>query len=875
MSTAEDWDERGVAAQIGDPDLVRVAALAQSEPATPELVAALSRHLSRPGSDVELRQKQTEALRDLFDLRGVVGSMPTGEGKCWGRGTPMLRFDGKIVAVEDVAMGDLLMGPDSYPRLVMSTTRGAGPLYRVIPIKGDPWVCNDAHILTLVNTWRGDVVDVSVGDYLHRWTATRRHEYKLFQPQSITFVSAPPLPVDPYFLGVWYGDGTKALAGVSITKPDPEIVALCHATAAAWGLCVRTTTNPERCPTHHLVGKQRHNPLLDTMRSICGDARSIPHEYLTASVADRRALLAGLLDSDGFLDHGNYEIVQRERGIADGIAFVARSLGFRVTESDKIVSGARYRRLKVIGDSTALPMRIPRKIAAPREQIKNPLRTGFRLEPIGVGEYFGFTLSGDGRCLLGDFTVTHNTLVTLLAPTLLAAERPVLILPANCRDKTRTEYAEYLADGWNVRLPKMLSYTELSLKSREHKLLELQPDLVMLDEADEARNIDGTGFGRRIRRALATLNPRPRVAILSATLIGDALLDYWELIAWALQERAPVPLTKPVAERWAAATDRTLRGELHRKDPGALELLPGGFHHHLRTRRGMVCGRGEVCPAAIEITTWVPPISASLRQVINACTVTSKRPDGERVTEWELPDLLCCLAQGFYQVWDPMPPKWWLEPRRAYLDRERAILDAQIEGFDTAAQIRDALDARPKRRIPELGDEADDVRAALAAWREVKDRFVPNSVPVWLTGEIMDAVATKAAATPGQIVWVKHRAPGHELQRRGLPYFGADTQPHQHTPGAPMVCSIQAHARGKNLQAWWRALVLHPMANSRKWEQLISREHRPGQKASTIYVEVIAGVEYHGAVLERVLKQAQADSDASGVPHKMVLAKWT
>ncbi len=464
-----------------------------------------------------------------------------------------------------------------------------------------------------------------------------------------------------------------------------------------------------------------------------------------------------------------------------------------------------------------------------------------------------------------------KTLVTLLAPTLVEAERPVLILPANCRDKTRTEFASYLAEGWHVRLPTLLSYSELSRQDRATRLIDLRPDLIMLDEADEARNVDGTGFGRRIRRSLAQLSPRPRVGILSATLIGDDLLDYWELVVWALRDQAPVPVHRASAERWASATNRTLAAELRRRPAGALASIPGGFHAHLRSRRGVVSGRGVSCPAAIEISTWVPPISPELRKTIEHCAIVGKRPDGERVTDWELPDLLCCLAQGFYQVWDPVPPTWWLQARRAWLEYERNVLDLQLDGFDTPSQIRDALDD-PRREQPPAANEA---RALLAAWRVVKDRFAPNSVPVWITGEIMDAVASYAAARPGTIVWTKHIAPGVELERRGLPYYGADTQPHEHRPaGASIACSIPAHARGKNLQAWHRALVLHPPANARKWEQLISREHRLGQQAPTIFVDVIAGVDYHGQVLERVLKGARADSDANGVPHKMLLATW-
>src|SRR5690242_6451962 len=85
-----------------------------------------------------------------------------GAGKCLGVDTPVLRFDGTVVAVQDVVPGDLLMGPDSRPRCVLSISTGYGLLYRITPIKGMPWVCNAGHIMTLMGSNRhlGEIRDI-------------------------------------------------------------------------------------------------------------------------------------------------------------------------------------------------------------------------------------------------------------------------------------------------------------------------------------------------------------------------------------------------------------------------------------------------------------------------------------------------------------------------------------------------------------------------------------------------------------------------------------------------------------------------------------------------------------------------------------------
>lgn len=128
---------------------------------------------------MKLRPPQIKTLSALAASlrqghRKIVVQAPTGMGKCLGYGTLILMFDGRAGPVQDVRPGDRLMGPDSLPRTVLSTHRGRGPRYRVVPTKGDPYIVNESHILSLQITGNqrvcghepGSVVNISVRDYL-------------------------------------------------------------------------------------------------------------------------------------------------------------------------------------------------------------------------------------------------------------------------------------------------------------------------------------------------------------------------------------------------------------------------------------------------------------------------------------------------------------------------------------------------------------------------------------------------------------------------------------------------------------------------------------------------------------------------------------
>ena len=351
-----------------------------------------------------------------------------GAGKCLTLDTPVLMFDGTIKPVQHVVPGEQLMGPDSAPRRVLSTTRGTGDLYTITPVKGEPWGCNDAHILVLAVSGQrsqemfGAEVEVTVADLLRDPRCRFRKDTKLFRV-AVDFPSRP-VPLDPYFVGLWLGDGNSDLSGLAISKPDVEIRDYLGGFAEEFGLQV---TNRERrdgfCPVWALTSgntkgqaRQGRNYPLTTLQGLgLAGNKHIPPTYKVNSREVRLQLLAGIIDSDGYLPKSSVQVVTKYRPFAEDIAFVCRSLGLaayiaptRKTCTNTGVSGD-YFSISISGDLSIIPVKIPRRKAEPRRQIKSVLRTGFTITPKGRGDYYGFTLDGDGRFLLGDFTVTHNT----------------------------------------------------------------------------------------------------------------------------------------------------------------------------------------------------------------------------------------------------------------------------------------------------------------------------------------------------------------------------------------------------------------------------------------------------------------------------------
>ncbi len=78
---------------------------------------------------------------------GLVGN--PGCGKCLGINTPVLMYPNGVKMVQDILTGDKIMGDDCKPRHILSVCRGRETMYRIEQSKGDPYIVNESHILSL------------------------------------------------------------------------------------------------------------------------------------------------------------------------------------------------------------------------------------------------------------------------------------------------------------------------------------------------------------------------------------------------------------------------------------------------------------------------------------------------------------------------------------------------------------------------------------------------------------------------------------------------------------------------------------------------------------------------------------------------------
>ena len=296
---------------------------------------------------------------------------PPGHGKCLGKNTQVIMYDGSIKMVQNIKAGDAIMGDDSTPRKILSTCTGKETMYKIHQSYGDDYIVNESHILslkliknpkikykekTIEVIWftkeqknkkifryslfnkaksflktlpKESIIDINVTEYINKSNEWKK-AYKGFKVR-LDFIEQN-VELDPYILGLWLGN-------------DKQIVNNCD------------------------LIENKH----------------IPNIYKINSTHVRLCLLSGILDAKRYLY--NNQIIEKSKKLANDILFLIRSLGF-------------YAIMKKIKDYYIIIL---------KKNQTDQLVYEIKVEKLDIDDYYGFEIDGNHRFLLGDFTVTHNT----------------------------------------------------------------------------------------------------------------------------------------------------------------------------------------------------------------------------------------------------------------------------------------------------------------------------------------------------------------------------------------------------------------------------------------------------------------------------------
>lgn len=122
-----------------------------------------------------------------------------GKPGCFEPGTEILMYDGTIKKVEDVIVGDIIMGDDGTRRNVLELCHDFDEMYKIIPLKGESYTVNKKHDLVLMHS--NEQIIISVEEYLTKSTEWK-DESKIYKSSGVEWPEKD-VKISPYEFGLY------------------------------------------------------------------------------------------------------------------------------------------------------------------------------------------------------------------------------------------------------------------------------------------------------------------------------------------------------------------------------------------------------------------------------------------------------------------------------------------------------------------------------------------------------------------------------------------------------------------------------------------------------------------------------------------------
>lgn len=366
--------------------------------------------------------------------------------------TKILMADGSIKTIDSIIVGDFVMGPNDTCKKVIETITIQSDIVKITPNKGYSFICSDTTMMSMTgvkpflvilkpernkryeihyscqglckskafltlqesqqfaDSLPKDNYNFSSNDYLG---LKKTHKKNCFLYHTEISFPERQVPMDPYIIGYWLGDGSKGAA--HITTADFEIVDYFTQKLPEYNMHL----SAEKGKYSYNMNKNsgRLNNFMTIIKELnLYKNKHIPDIYKINCKKVRLSLLAGLIDSDGHYDEkGKYiEISQKLTNLSDDIEYLCYSLGFMITRTPTIKycvhKGEKryglYQRMNIFGDGLEeIPTIIARKKIEKRAIKKRATCFKLNVEPCGNDICYGLKLDGDQQLISNNFMV--------------------------------------------------------------------------------------------------------------------------------------------------------------------------------------------------------------------------------------------------------------------------------------------------------------------------------------------------------------------------------------------------------------------------------------------------------------------------------------
>lgn len=499
---------------------------------------------------------------------GVLLSGAPGTGKSYNNYAPIYRLNHnkvELTSIKDLKIGDKIFGRDGQLTTVINKyPQGELDAYRILFKDGRMGICSADHLWGVYSKTHGKMKMhvrttqemLDKGIFCSNSDGSHPNRSRYFIPMNgVLDFPEKELPVDPYLLGVFIGNGDMSDCALSLScdTNDEETVKriadIVHAytykkkkTGYSWYFYSDYNENNRTNPRIQTYDIFKDLPDLIELQS---GQKYIPEQYIRASYSQRLALLQGLMDTDGCIhstsgrnakNRYNCDYSTTSEELAWSLSDLLFTLGMSntVCVSDRtgqthIVNGKEYIRksveftvrINIPNEDKPKLFRLSRKKAIAEEAAAHPKKRNYDYVGVIGIEKLDKKLpmtcitvdAEDGLFCVGkDCVVTHNTML---------AKAVAYESGMNCVNLNLNQ----IMDKW-------VGSSERNLKRALDCAQAMAPTILFIDEIDEAlpnrhNNNDASGVNKRMNQMLLTYfsdtTHRGQVVVLAATNYPDKL----------------------------------------------------------------------------------------------------------------------------------------------------------------------------------------------------------------------------------------------------------------------------------------------------------------------------------------------------------------